>query len=937
MVKKSVSVILTAIMILSVFTVLPITANAEVTKSGIVGDCEYEYDSATGGLRVFGGTFIDKDSDGHYPWAADSTTFNTSIIKSVTIADGIKAIGNGAFYYCQNLKTITMPNDLTYIGKSSFSNCTALKTIKLPFYLKTIELAAFSGCTALESVSFSTHIETIGNEAFSGCTNLAEAAINDGAKAEIGNYAFCNTALADVFIPAGTIKIGTYAFGYDKGYSPVSAFTIYTTEGSAGETYAKNKDHITVEYIKPIETVDFTDIVEPVIGENPNFTYNTSSEGFTVKNAKPVWTNESDGDTLSSTKTFKALKEYSVAFTLNAKKGYKFAVDESRNSTVTGTINGKEAKINAAEQTPEDEIIVYIAFPKLFDPDNPVVIDNVNLTLNNQPVAGEKPDTTVHVHGEGYSMYSMYWYNFTDKKKMNSADVFEPSKEYKAYIFLSADEYHKFSVVNNMIQVSATVDSEAANTYGVTGKAYDKYITIVSNAYKTGELELSSVAFNNVTLPVSGKEADFTFTSSKGFTVENDEINWWNDTDKCDMAEGDKFEKGKSYIAFFSITAENGYNFSVDKDGFTTVTAAVNGKSAYVQALSGKDPVKQLRVYARYTAVDEPVETEPEPPTEEPPTEEPPTEEPPTEGYYETEPEPPTQAPPTEPFETEPEPPTQAPPTEPFETEPEPPTEAPPTEPYETEPVETDSETQPQSETAEPQPSVINISYLPSDEQELKGYNYSLFLKDKDGNTERYPMISAGEKINGKYIYTAELSADIELDELYVQVYDGETWISQIELNSSSAVNGAVFDFEGKPIENEPENPTDPVVTDPQPTVPETTAPSVKPVVKKKANPIKVTVKKKTVKLKKLRKKAQKVKAVTVKNSVGKLSFKLVKSGITKKIRKYVKINSKGVITLKKWKEAKKGTYKIKVKITAKGNASYNAKTLTKTVKVKIK
>ena len=119
--------------------------------------------------------------------------------------------------------------------------------------------------------------------------------------------------------------------------------------------------------------------------------------------------------------------------------------------------------------------------------------------------------------------------------------------------------------------------------------------------------------------------------------------------------------------------------------------------------------------------------------------------------------------------------------------------------------------------------------------------------------------------------------------------------------------------------------------------VPETTVPTVKPVVKKKANPIKVTVKTKTVKLKKLRKKAQKVKPFTVKNSVGKLSFKLVKSGITQKIRKYVKINSKGVITLKKWKKAKKGTYKIKVKITAKGNASYNAKTLTKTVKVKIK
>ena len=135
---------------------------------------------------------------------------------------------------------------------------------------------------------------------------------------------------------------------------------------------------------------------------------------------------------------------------------------------------------------------------------------------------------------------------------------------------------------------------------------------------------------------------------------------------------------------------------------------------------------------------------------------------------------------------------------------------------------------------------------------------------------------------------------------------------------------------------------TEPFVTNPvaiEPTMspiinPSTTTPKV---TTKKANPIKVTVKTKTIKAKKLKKKAQKVKAVTVKNAQGKVSYKLVKSGITKKIRKLVKINSKGVITFKKWKKAKKGTYKIKVTVKAAGNANYKAKTVTKTVKVKVK
>lgn len=105
----------------------------------------------------------------------------------------------------------------------------------------------------------------------------------------------------------------------------------------------------------------------------------------------------------------------------------------------------------------------------------------------------------------------------------------------------------------------------------------------------------------------------------------------------------------------------------------------------------------------------------------------------------------------------------------------------------------------------------------------------------------------------------------------------------------------------------------------------------------KKSNPIKVSVKTKTVKLKKLRKKAQKVKTLNIKNAEGKVSYKLVKSGITKKIRKLVKINSKGVITIKKWKKAKKGTYKIKVKVSAAGNASYKKGEKAVTVIVKIK
>lgn len=122
-----------------------------------------------------------------------------------------------------------------------------------------------------------------------------------------------------------------------------------------------------------------------------------------------------------------------------------------------------------------------------------------------------------------------------------------------------------------------------------------------------------------------------------------------------------------------------------------------------------------------------------------------------------------------------------------------------------------------------------------------------------------------------------------------------------------------------------------------EPAQPATEKPTEQVVAEKRENSVKITVKNTTIKAKKLKVKAQKIKPITIKNEQGKVSYKLAKSGISKKIRKLVKINSKGVITFNKWKKAEKGVYKFKVKITAKGNEKYKPKKVTKTVKIRVK
>ncbi|MBQ6401319.1 MAG: leucine-rich repeat domain-containing protein [Firmicutes bacterium] len=108
------------------------------------------------------------------------------------------------------------------------------------------------------------------------------------------------------------------------------------------------------------------------------------------------------------------------------------------------------------------------------------------------------------------------------------------------------------------------------------------------------------------------------------------------------------------------------------------------------------------------------------------------------------------------------------------------------------------------------------------------------------------------------------------------------------------------------------------------------------------ANPMTVTGKTVKVKRKKLKKKAQTIsadRAFTVNNAQGMVTYQKVSVGskkVNKKYGKKIKINSStGKITVKKG--LKKGTYKVKVNVSAAGNANYYPLTRTTVVKIKIK
>jgi hypothetical protein len=106
----------------------------------------------------------------------------------------------------------------------------------------------------------------------------------------------------------------------------------------------------------------------------------------------------------------------------------------------------------------------------------------------------------------------------------------------------------------------------------------------------------------------------------------------------------------------------------------------------------------------------------------------------------------------------------------------------------------------------------------------------------------------------------------------------------------------------------------------------------------KKANTLKVTKKTKSIKAKNLKTKARTVKPLTISKAKGTVTVKTtsVKLGKKKISVKKFKFTKKGKLTVNKGKY-KTGTYKVKVKIIAKGNSNYKPKTISKTVNIKIK
>ena len=143
---------------------------------------------------------------------ANWTFSRCTSLTTVTVSDGITAIGEGCFSECYHLKNVNIPSSIQQIGSDAFSMCLSLEEISLPNGLSIITGGLFSHCESLTSIIIPDTVTTIEDLAFRGCKSLTVLNMPESVQS-IGNSAFCLcTSLSSIVIPEGVTVLSQQLF-----------------------------------------------------------------------------------------------------------------------------------------------------------------------------------------------------------------------------------------------------------------------------------------------------------------------------------------------------------------------------------------------------------------------------------------------------------------------------------------------------------------------------------------------------------------------------------------------------------------------------------------------------------------------------------------------------------------------------------------------------
>ena len=193
---------------------ITLPASLESFNSNIIYGCE----NITS-ISINDGINFAVDSENGYVFNADRTVLYYHIPNAAkteyVVPEGVKEIGDNAFYNDSYITKITLPASLTRIGNGALRR-TALTTVVFTAggtEALAIGEYALGDNDSLTSIALPARTNAIGNNAFydTALTSITFGGENSQLRT-IGNYSFYGTALTSVTLPSSVVSIGDYAF-----------------------------------------------------------------------------------------------------------------------------------------------------------------------------------------------------------------------------------------------------------------------------------------------------------------------------------------------------------------------------------------------------------------------------------------------------------------------------------------------------------------------------------------------------------------------------------------------------------------------------------------------------------------------------------------------------------------------------------------------------
>ena len=246
--KKTLSLFLSLVMLISVFSGLQIVANADTSEDG---DWTYTIsDDGTAVITAYNGS----DTEITIPATVDgytvtevgfsSSSGSNSTITSITISEGITTLSTYAFRSYTALESVSLPSTLTAISNFAFQNCYVLTGVTIPEAVTSIGNYSFQNCYALTEIIIPAAVTSLGTSAFYSCTSL-EYVLILSETATIGNTCFRYDGALTTLISVSSGSVTNSASTITS-----TSVVLYGLSGSYLNTLAtsRSKTFVAIEY-----------------------------------------------------------------------------------------------------------------------------------------------------------------------------------------------------------------------------------------------------------------------------------------------------------------------------------------------------------------------------------------------------------------------------------------------------------------------------------------------------------------------------------------------------------------------------------------------------------------------------------------------------------------------------------------------------------------